>query len=389
MRDRIIRWGLTAAAVSAAAALAACSSSGGGSASTTGGSSTPAGTSSSPNTATSPLASEDTGSLFVPPTSLPVTTPISKPIPSGLKVVFLSSGVSQALLYLKGVQAAAAVLGWTVENQHYDQTNPASFTSALQSAIAEKPAAIIMNSVVREQYAAQIPSAVAAKIVLIPSVTNVPAEPGVYPAVLTKVESTYAAHALADALVADAKQHNKTAHVLQITVPAFATVLGVEDQGVKEEMAAKCPSCTQSLININLPDVFNGKYVQQVVSYLQAHPDINYIVSDSGQLETGLGPALSQAGLNSLTRYGFSPSNVQIKELQGGQSGAWAVQPYQEGGWQMIDVIARALVGDPTNVWDDEHLVYLLNSSNAKDVDPNDPEFPANYPDQFKKLWGK
>ena len=172
-------------------------------------------------------------------------------------------------------------------------------------------------------------------------------------------------------------------------VPAFAAVLGVEDEGVKSELAVKCKSCTQDIININLPDVFNGNYTQQVVSYLQAHPEINYIVSDAGQLEDGLGAALNQTGITGVTRYGFSPTNIQVKELQSGQPGAWVAQPYQEGGWEVVDEIARIVTGGPTHLWDGEQLVYLLDSSNAKGVNPDDPEFPAGYQALFTKMWGK
>ncbi len=194
---------------------------------------------------------------------------------------------------------------------------------------------------------------------------------------------------VASTLAADAAKTGKTAHVLQLTVPAAASVLDPEDAGVKSELAALCPDCTRDLLDLNLADVYNGKYTQQVVSYLQRHPQINYIVSDSGQLGDGLPAALAQAGISNVKIYGMSATNVQINELKGGQPGAWTVQPYQVIGWMIADQIARVTVGDPTDVWDNEHLAYVVTSANAKGVNPSDPEFPAGYEAQFKKLWGK
>ncbi len=49
-----------------------------------------------------------------PPTALPVTTPVSKPIPADLKVTFIQGGYPEALTVLTGLKAAAATLGWSV-----------------------------------------------------------------------------------------------------------------------------------------------------------------------------------------------------------------------------------------------------------------------------------
>ena len=67
------------------------------------------------------------------------------------------------------------------------------------------------------------------------------------------------------------------------------------------------------------------------------------------------------------------------QRTEGGQPGAWTVQPYQVIGWMIADQIARVTVGDPTDVWDNEHLAYVVTSANAKGVNPSDPEFPAGY----------
>jgi ribose transport system substrate-binding protein len=328
-------------------------------------------------------------SYLTPPTALPVTTPVSKPIPTGLKITFVQGGYPEAITVLAGLKAAAATLGWSVQSMTYDPTNPATITSSIQSAIAEKPAAIILDGLLTAQFAKEIQPAAAAHIPLIPAAAPDEAQAGIYPVQLSQVENAYDGKIVAATLAADAARAGTTAHVLQLTVPAAASVLDPEDAGVKSELAAICSSCTRDLLSLNLADVYNGRYTQQVVSYLQRHPQINYIVSDSGQLGDGLPAALAQAGITNVKIYGMSATNVQIKELQSGQPGAWAVQPYQAIGWMIADQIARVTVGDPTDAWDNEHLAYVVTSANAKSVNPNDPEFPAGYEAQFSKLWGK
>lgn len=381
------RIGLAVSTATACAVLAACGSSAG--------STPPAALQSATAAATSAPSAQASGgplSSSLPtaaPSALPVTQPVSKPIPSGLHVIYLSSGVPEAIAYLNGLQAAGKVLGWSVSSMKFDATNPATIDSAIASAIAEKPAAIVLDSLDTQQFATEIPAARGAHIPLFPIVSADKAQGGVYPVLRTNVKQTYAAQVLTDALLADAASSHQTAKVLELTVPAFASVLGPSDAGVKSELAAKCAACTQSLLDITLPDVLNGNYTQQVVSYLQSHPDINNIISDAGQLGDGLPAALQQAGITTVKDYGFGPTNVQIDELRSGQPGAWISQPEQEGSWEVADEIARVTVGDATNLWDNEHLSLLVTAANAKDVNANDPEFPADYQQLFKKLWNK
>jgi len=306
-------------------------------------------------------------------------------------VIYLSSGVPEAITYLDGLQAAGKVLGWSVTSMKFDATNPATIDSAITSAIGEKPAAIVLDSLDTQQFATEIPAAKAAHIPLFPIVSADGPQDDVYPVLNTSVQRTYAARVLTDALLADASSSHQTASVLELTVPAFASVLGPTDAGVKSELAAKCPACTQSLLDINLPDVLNGNYTQQVVSYLQSHPDVNYIVSDAAELEDGLAAALQQAGITKVKRYGLGPTNVQFQELISGQpgEGAWVVQPKEEGSWEVADEIARVVVGDRTSLWDTERLTLLVTSANATAVNADDPEFPANYRQEFKELWNR
>lgn len=378
------RLGLASAAAAVATLAAACSNSG---------SSTTTKSDPASEAPTSSSAAIDAASYLTPPTALPVTTPVSKAIPTGYKIIFIQGPYPQADTIYKGMSAAAAVLGWSVKHVVYDPTNPATITTSIESAIAERPNAIVLNGVQYEQFSTEIPKATAAHVPLFPTIvpatTVAKAQNGVYPVLNADIENGHAGEILGATLAADAAKTGKTAHVLQLTVPVVKVALEPEDNGVKSELSARCPDCTRDLLNINLPDVFNGKYTQQVVSYLQSHPNVNYVVSDSGQLEDGLGAALQQAGLANVKRYGLSATNVQINELQSGQPGAWTVQPYQVYGWIIIDRIARVALGDTTDPWADEHMGYVVTAANVKGIDPNDPEFPAGYQHQFMKLWNK
>lgn len=334
------------------------------------------------------IETEDVSSFFEAPDTITVSKPLSKPMPSDLNVVNIRAGFPQGMRIEAGLKDAADLLGWHVKTIIYDPANPPTVASAIESALAEKPDAVLLNGLLREQFAAQIPKAIEAGIPLIPTVTPGVPEEGVYPVIDTNVEHEVMGTLITQALLADAEAAGTAAHVLQLTAPAIAVYLKPFDDAAAKEIKTKCPKCTHELLENDLPDILGGTYTKGVVSYLQRNPDINYILADADGLATGLPAALKQAGLHDIKIFGVSASKVQIDELRAGAPGAWAVQPYDEWGWIIADQIARTVVDDPTDLWAKDSLTQLINADNADDV-ADDPSFPENYREQFKALWNK
>lgn len=325
----------------------------------------------------------------VQPTEIGNTTKIDDPIPTGLKVAFVAGSTPQIPIYLKGLTDASDVLGWEVSSMTFDQANPATITSTIDSAIDQKPDVIVVVALENATFASSLEKARAAGIPIVTAVTADDGAEGLYPIMRTKAQAAYTTKAMTSIILEDAKRQDQTAHVLQLTVPAVNSVFAPKNDGVEANLAEQCPDCTRELLDIAFPDVFNGKFTQQVVSYIQKNPEVNYVLADSGQLGNGLDAALKQAGLNDVKVYGFDASNVQLKELEAGRPGAWTVAPYQVNGWMMADLIARIKTDGDTTVWDDEHLAYVVTAENVDGVDVEDPEFPEDFQEQFKALWNK
>jgi ribose transport system substrate-binding protein len=322
-----------------------------------------------------------------PPEKLPVTTPLSKPAPTGLHVVLIALPFSQSISLTKGFEEAAAVLNWSVTTLTYDPANPAQLGTSMDTAISQKPDAIVVLAQT-QQIASYIPQAKAAGIALIPAVTPDKAEEGVYPILRPEANYRLASKMIVDTLVADAA--GKTAHILELHTPEVEAILGTIRVSVKAELSKVCADCTHDVLDVPLADLFSGQYVQQVVSYLQSHPDVKYIISESGQLASGLYAAFASAGISDVTIYGLSATDETIKGLVNGAKGAWSMDTWWVYGWIMADHVARIAVGDPSDVWDDYQLTYLVTSANAADVkDPADPIFPADYKEEFQSMWGK
>ena len=89
------------------------------------------------------------------------------------------------------------------------------------------------------------------------------------------------------------------AKIALVTSPIFATILGATDAAAKVTVAKDCRSCSFDTLDIPPNDLFAGKAPASVVSYLQSHQDVNYILQDSSLTDPGLVPALKAAGLTS------------------------------------------------------------------------------------------
>lgn len=327
---------------------------------------------------------EVTSKALTQPTALPVTEAVKGDLPEDAKIVYLYNGIDQSTSLLNGMKAAAEALGWTFEPFTYDPTNPATFGTAAQSAVASKPDVLVTTALVKAQLDPVLAMASKAGIPVIDTLSSNEASEGHYPIFRTPVATAYAADLLAEQILADAD--GKPVHVAESSVPQFVETLGVVTERVKAALE-DCSECTHDTVDISVPDVFNGKYVSQITSFLQRKQDVTVLVSNVAQLDLGMDAALQQAGLDGITRYGVGPSEAQVSALQNGGAGAWAMYPLEVIGWAIIDTSARIITGDTSNPWSDATLSYVVNKTNAQDVDAKNPEFPAGYQGMFKTLW--
>jgi hypothetical protein len=104
--------------------VAACSSSGGSSSSNSQASAQATTSASASSNANSQALANILAPVANEPTSVGVTTPLSKPAPKGIKVVGLDDGIVDENLYYQGMAAAAKSLGWSFSKQSINDSNP-------------------------------------------------------------------------------------------------------------------------------------------------------------------------------------------------------------------------------------------------------------------------
>jgi ribose transport system substrate-binding protein len=407
----------TAIAVTIAAicALAGCGSSGGSSnaspgagsstpsggssnASPSAGSSTPSGGSSnaSPSAGSSTTSASGSGSgsglaeaksilasYEKRPTTIPITTPIGKPIPSGKTVDFINCGVAQCTTVYQNFAAAARSFGWTTKDILTTGT-PSTINAAVQQAANSHPDAVVLDGLPRAAYSGPLAQLKQAGIPVVESSVTDTAGNGVAavingPAVFGQLGEAFAGWAVAE--------NNGKANVLYVKDPdlvIFASI-GTSMQAKYKQL---CPSCGFAQIQVPSEN-FGLKATTQIVSYLKAHPDVNTVVYSIGNLNIGVPAALKAAGISGIKTIdqGSTPENLSY--VASGQQTSAGPYPLSYGGYQLADTTARVLMGLSTAPDDQgRYPWWIVNKGDNVGTDIAFATIPG-FEQQFAKLWNK
>jgi len=339
--------------------------------------------SSSIDTAGLSAAEATVAKAAVRPTTITVTTPIDKPIPTGKKITFVSCGVEACAIQGPILAEGAATLGWTVEQVATDGS-PEKVQGAIDAAIRNGSDAVILNAADRDAYAKQIADAQKAGVQFVTCCSLATAGDGLLYNTATDKQNGPIGDYLAAEVVTDS---GGKAHALYVNISAFEILAQVGetfDAGMKKY----CSSCSVDSLDIPLTSL--GKDApDRIVSYLRSHPKVNYVaLSVSDALGVGLPAALKAAGLaDRVTLIGQGGGSQNFADLQTGAISALVPSDLYSYDYLMLDALARHWAGVPLV---DAGPPYWLVKKDTAPADTSKP-FPVveDYEDQWKALWGK
>ena len=302
-------------------------------------------------------------------------------------IVYVASDTSNGGIQgvFKGVQEAAKVIGWTVEEAD-GKASAQGRTDAMNQAIAKKPAGIILGGFDAKEQAAAIKQATDQKIPVVgwhAGATPGPVD-GLFSNVTTdplEVSKIAAYYAIADS--------NGKAGVVIYTDRQYE--IAVKKADTMKALIEKCSGCkVLSYENSPIAEA-DSKMPPLVASLLQKHGDqLTYMLAINGNYYGGARTALKDAG-----KAGAGPPKqiaagdgdaAEFKRIrEGDYQTATVAEPLLLQGWQLVDELNRALAGEK----DSGYIAPpgLVVKSNVGDGDIFDPKAP--YRDNYKKIWGK
>lgn len=355
-------------------------------------SSTPASTSADATTAAAPgleAAQAALTTAMEPPT--PIELPaLSKTPPTGKKVVYVTCPTESCSTVAKDLEESAKVLGWTVATVQGGIT-PESQVDGLRQAVQDKPDAIVMVTVVPgEVLAKPLGEAKAAgvPVVTIASSDLKPGAPGPGEAVIAAVGvgpqlDEHVGKTMANWVTVDSKGSGKVAF---FNLPGQPSA-NAGHEAFAAELAKACEGCSLDTQTYSLADV-GKKLPGQVVSYVQQHPDTEYVGIALGSTAVGVSAALKSAGLD--TKVKLFSRNGSVANQQAIASGGEAmtiVEELQEAAWRANDAIARHALGDALDPCCVQPLAksQLLTKENLGD--PNEKWHAPKLRESFTETW--
>jgi len=316
------------------------------------------------------------------PTSITITEPVGKPIPTGKSVTFIDCGIPTCTAVGNSVAAAAKVLGWKFKSIT-GSTEPAGAQEAFNTAISEKPSAVTYTGIARAEINQQLSKLAEMKIPVSTCCTTDPIGNGITNVVRQAASSETSGKVAAAFIVANSKGEANTLYVDLPVFPIYKPYRTSFEHHYKEY----CSSCELSVLEES-PTAIGKNAPQQIASYLAAHPSINYVFVVNDALSLGLPQAMKAAGVSNVKFVGSDSTAANFPAVASGQELATIPASTAVFGWYQIDVLARYFAGVP-QVNEAETEVQLWTAENIPKSGLNEVALNPHYEEQFKKLWGK
>ncbi|TDW24214.1 sugar ABC transporter substrate-binding protein [Kribbella kalugense] len=326
---------------------------------------------------------------LVQPSKLPAWPSLTEAPPKGKNIYYVSTGSGTAAIIGSAIKAACDALGWTYHPLTFNGSNPASANSALLTAVGSGADGVIMTGRPKASIMSGLDAAKTKGVEIVQTQgTDSPGTPGFDQVGNTPSNAAQTAKVIALGIVADAATAGATAHVGVVTTSGIPAIQGYSDATLAA-IKGVCPSCSADSIDVPVADLLSGQAAKSVVSFIQRHPETNYVHVVAGAVEGGLRQALDAAGLTKVEITGYAPTPAQNQAVKDGKDLFYVQSPSGYYGWIAIDTIARHLTGGNASIHNAEaDPVWLVNKTNLE-FDPNVlPDFPAGYQEQLKKLWG-
>lgn len=328
-------------------------------------------------------ARADVATLSKAPTSIGVTEPLAER-PTGKTVVYLECSVVNCKQHATDLKAAFDKLGVTFKSIN-SGLSPETFQNAFDIAIQEQPDGVIYDAVPAAIAQKNVDKLAAAGIPVV-GIASPDLKPGPKVFVVEGPEFfRRMGRGLANWAIADS---GGKANVVYLSDPTLAFG-DSESSELTATFAANCPDCEVDKLQTSSAEI--GKELPgKVSSYLQSHPETDYVIAQYSALLIGVPAALKTVGLTGVKLAGFAPTQINQGYLKAGEEAAEIMHSNGAQPWTAADVMARALVGQEVDLRNaaDPPLVQLLTPDDVT-WDPQKEDWPYldGWQQKFEELW--
>jgi ribose transport system substrate-binding protein len=375
-------------AAAAAALLAACGSTGTGSSGNNTGAAagSTAGGSADASPTQQQAAARVTAAMKTP--SFTPNAPVDMGSLKGKKITILASTLAVPFVanIAKGAKAAAGVAGWnaTIIDGKGSVTE---WSRVVNQAVSQKVDGILTVGASPAQMKPAVAAAQKAGIPVVDTLTADQARDPLIPGTFSHVSISFydSGRLQADYVIANG---SPTAHVLIFGDNEFPGEV-TRVQGMKDEFAQLCPACKVTVQDTQVAQLATNLQ-RTTQTLLRRDPKIQWVLPTYDAQGLYVVPGIKSAGLAAKVKVVGSDAVSSNLDLvaKGDVQVADVGEPDTWSGWAGVDMMARAMAGQPPvapNI-----PLRLFEKSNLTGVDTSDTNalFGGSFAAQYKKVWG-
>ena len=327
-----------------------------------------------------------------PPTAPPGATPLPKPAPTGKTVVNLTCNNPSCSTTAKGQEAAAKALGWTFKSIPFNLADSSTFISAMDSALALKPAFVTFSGVPEAVWASFIPKYKAAGVGIVPVVS------GTFKPDATilgyEQDKTYAAAAaqmLGSWFIQDS---GGKGHAMMMNFPDVGVSVALT-AAFEDYVKSNCGECTVDTADVSLQKLVSGAAPAVMASAVQANPSVTHVFAADGSASFGLRAALDAIGRKDAKIAGLNGGYQNFAGIEAGTESAWINGSSTAGGYTAIDIGLHGMAGKKAQYKTDHYPpIFLVTKDNIASLGGASAakasglfEVPADLLQQYVALW--
>ena len=299
----------------------------------------------------------------------------------GLTITITTCPLPACVATTTAAKKAALALGWKVRYLTSALT-PTAYEATLNAVVQNPPKLLALTPVVPNSFISKQLAALKAKHVKIVEIAPAGDPPG---GTVSAVTAGAPDWKLGGTLMGDAVVNNAGAGANAVFIwdPSLASIWTPIKDAVKNVITGAGGSV--SVLDVNQAQI--GEQIpSQVVSYVQAHPSVRYLVFTLSDLDAGVSEALKAAGITDVQIVSRSPQASNMAAVKDGTELAEVGEENSASGWRSIDQLARLSEGlslgaekDPAG-W---HQLFVKSNVTQTTSAPPTPGVPQ----AFLKAW--
>jgi ribose transport system substrate-binding protein len=325
--------------------------------------------------------------LLARPTKITQTEPITGEVPTGKSIIWIQCSVPACIALGQPFKEATDALGWDLKTITHDGT-PEGVKAAYAEAIRDEPDAVVSSGYPRQMFEPELAELASKNIPVIQLTVTDPPGDGITAVVNGPGRNAEIGRQLAVFVAADSGLAANAVWVTStfpILVPELEGVNGTG--GFDATLTELCPDCSYDTLEIPI-DALATQAPQRIVSYLQANPDVTYVVGAFADIVTALPGALADAGLDDKVKIVVYSQNETISSaLKEGEMAAVIGFAGPEDMWQIADTLVRIFNDLPFEAEWDDLPSWIITGETVPSTTEYYP-LVADYQDQYKALWG-